>query len=349
MLRRESEICSVASLCLLFSMAEYLIPKPLPFCKLGLANLPLLLILSTWDWKSYLLVVLLKGIGSLCVGGTLFSPIALISLCGGFASAVMMKGIGSLARGHISLLGISVLGALSSNLAQIGTASLLVYGTSIWLVAPLLCAIGFASSLILAILANSCHSHGLFPSERALPSLPDKKGHPLPFFLLLATLLLLLFEKEPKKLASVWLLLLMAQKAAGKRIRLAYPLMLLCSLLFLSLFTPTGTILWSWGPFSLGTLSLYSSLQKGLRLICMVTLSQSLVVLLPPLHLGFFRMLSLTLSLLGTYEVPHKGMKVKEIVSSLFSPREKEKVNFSPSHPKLISLFAILSLCVLAL
>jgi len=346
MSRRDEEICSVASLCLLFSMAEYLIPKPLPFCKLGLANLPLLLILSRWDWGGYLLVVTLKLLGSLLVGGTLFSPIALITASGGIASALAMKGLDSLCKERISFVGISVMGALASNLVQLASASLLVYGTSIWAVAPLLCSIGLASGIILGFLAMACERQGLVPAEVPLPLLARKESHPVAFSLLALAILCLCFEPRPFRLLLVWMLLLVAQKGAGRRIHLTYPLVLLFSLLLLSLFEPVGKILWSWGPFTLASLSLVTALRKGLRLICMVTASQSMVGLMPHIPGRFFRLLSETLAALGTYQLPRKGQKPMEVVRNLFSGTRQEASVPRKAHPLLISVMCILAIAL---
>ncbi len=346
MSRRDEEICGVASLCLLFSMAEYLIPKPLPFFKLGLANLPLLLILSSWDWGGYLLVVLLKLLGSLLVGGTLFSPIALITASGGIASALVMKGLEGLCRKRISFVGISVMGALASNLVQLASASLLVYGTSIWAVAPLLCSIGLASGIILGLLAMACEKQGLVPAEVVPPSLARREAHPIAFSLLALATFCLCFEPRPFRLFLIWMLLLAAQKGAGKRIHLVYPLALLFSLLFLSLFDPVGKILWNWGPFTLASMSLVTALRKGLRLICMVTASQSMVGLMPHIPGRFFRLLSETLATLGTYQLPQKGQKPMDVVQDLFSGTRREASAPRKTHPLLISVMCILAIAL---
>ncbi|MBQ3650093.1 MAG: Gx transporter family protein, partial [Treponema sp.] len=49
-----------ASLCLYLSAIEYAIPKPLPFLRLGLANLPILLGLEVFPVATVLLLTLLK-------------------------------------------------------------------------------------------------------------------------------------------------------------------------------------------------------------------------------------------------------------------------------------------------
>ena len=327
-------------------MAEYLIPKPLPFCKLGLANLPLLLILSSWDWTSYLQVVFLKILGSLWVGGTLFSPIALIAASGGIASALVMKGLFRLCGKHISLLGISVMGALASNLVQIEAAALLVYGPSIRVAAPLFCLIGLASSIALGLIANACKRRGLGPSPVEIPSFRAQASHPVTFLLLAMVLLFLTLETKPLRLLCIWILLLGAQKGAGKKIRLGYPLMLLLSLVFLSLLFPTGKVLWSWGPFTLSSLALSSALGKGLRLICMTSASQSMTTVMPSIPFRGFRLLSETLAVLGTLQLPQRGEKPMQALKTLFSGTRKAPRETRKTHPLLIG---ILSLCAIVM
>ena len=65
---------------------EYIIPKPLPFMRLGLANLPVLIGLETLAPPAFLLLVLLKVIGQALIMGTLFSHIFILSFCGSIAS-----------------------------------------------------------------------------------------------------------------------------------------------------------------------------------------------------------------------------------------------------------------------
>ncbi|NBK25683.1 MAG: heptaprenyl diphosphate synthase, partial [Spirochaetia bacterium] len=50
MSRTERKIAFVAAATLLLSTLEYLIPKPLPFLRLGLANLPILLVLDIFTF-----------------------------------------------------------------------------------------------------------------------------------------------------------------------------------------------------------------------------------------------------------------------------------------------------------
>jgi heptaprenyl diphosphate synthase len=61
-----------AALALFFSIVELLIPKPIPFFRIGLANLPLLVALTFLSRKDFVLLVLLKIMGQALVGGRFF-------------------------------------------------------------------------------------------------------------------------------------------------------------------------------------------------------------------------------------------------------------------------------------
>jgi len=136
-----------AALCLFLSSIEYLIPKPLPFLRLGLSNLPLLLTLDLLPPGPFLLLLGLKAAGQGLVQGSLFSVTFLFSAAGTLAGGAIMYG----AR---HLVGISVLGALSSNLAQLALASLLVFGPYAWVIAPPFLAVGLATSTVLGFAAQ---------------------------------------------------------------------------------------------------------------------------------------------------------------------------------------------------
>ena len=70
------------ALCFFLSTIEYMIPKPLPFLRLGLANIPILLAIDILPLPAYSVLVLLKILGQGLIGGTLFSYIFLFSAAG---------------------------------------------------------------------------------------------------------------------------------------------------------------------------------------------------------------------------------------------------------------------------
>ncbi|MBQ1795987.1 MAG: Gx transporter family protein, partial [Treponema sp.] len=79
-----------ASLCLYLSAIEYAIPKPLPFLRLGLANLPILLGLEVFPVATVLLLTLLKILLQAFISGTFFSYVFVFSLAGTLASSFAM-------------------------------------------------------------------------------------------------------------------------------------------------------------------------------------------------------------------------------------------------------------------
>jgi uncharacterized membrane protein len=147
-------VALAAALCLFLSSIEYLIPKPLPFLRLGLANLPLLACLDLLPAGPFFLLLLLKALGQGIVQGSLFSVIFLFSAAGTLASGALMFGTRRLLGRRMSLIGISVLGALASNLTQLALAGWIAFGPSAWLIAPPFLAVGLVSSAVLGVLAQ---------------------------------------------------------------------------------------------------------------------------------------------------------------------------------------------------
>ena len=157
---RERFIAFFASLCLFLSAVEYAIPKPLPFMRIGLANLPLIMSLLVFRRRETLLLAALKVLAQALISGTLFSYVLLFSACGTFASVLTMMALytgfqkGRERRGKRALvgpLGITVAGSLANNLAQLLLARLFLFGEGTRYIAPLLLGTGFVSGIVLGI------------------------------------------------------------------------------------------------------------------------------------------------------------------------------------------------------
>jgi len=152
--RRSEVVAFLGALCLFLSAIEYMIPKPIPFLRVGIANLPILLSLDILPVPLLLLVVLLKVIGQGIIGGTLVSYVFLFSAAGSFASALAMLGVRRVFGTRIGLVGVGVLGALFSNTAQILLARWLIFGEGAWLIAPPFLALGTVTATVLGIFAQ---------------------------------------------------------------------------------------------------------------------------------------------------------------------------------------------------
>lgn len=151
---RLETIAFMGALCLFFSTIEYLFPKPFPFFRLGLANLPVLITIKLFTPSYVFLLVLLKVLGHGLINGTLASYVFLFSTAGSFASALVMLSAFLLCRDRISLLGISVFGALASNVVQIFLSVTFIFGRSAWIIAPPFMALGAASGVVVGLFAE---------------------------------------------------------------------------------------------------------------------------------------------------------------------------------------------------
>lgn len=181
----------LGALCLFLSVLEYLIPKPPPliFFRLGLANIPILLAMPALSFGEFLLLLVLKVLGQAIVNGTLASYVFLFSAGGTLASGLVMWILGRGFRGLASPLGLSVAGAMASNLVQVVLGMAFIFGSTAWIIAPLFMSLGLVSGILTglftlhfsrtshwyaAFLSPGAHGGGRLPVHRDnLPVMPE--------------------------------------------------------------------------------------------------------------------------------------------------------------------------------
>ncbi|MCE5256991.1 MAG: Gx transporter family protein [Spirochaetaceae bacterium] len=144
----------LGAFCFFLSSIEYMLPKPLPFMRLGIANLPILLAVDILPFPWYMLLAIVKVIGMSLISGTLFSFVALFSLAGTMIAALVMWSARKLGGKYISQIGVSVLGAISSNAIQIILARYVAFGEAALLIAPVFIAMGLLTGLALGLFAE---------------------------------------------------------------------------------------------------------------------------------------------------------------------------------------------------
>jgi heptaprenyl diphosphate synthase len=176
----------LGAFCLFLSTIEYLIPKPVPFMRIGIANLPLMLALDILPFGDFALLILIKVAGQGLVTGTLFSYILLFSLAGTFVSALSMYALRRLlGPERVGMTGISVTGALLSNGAQLVLARFFIFGPSVRYIVPPFLAMGVITGTILGILCErfirKSRWHGRQTSLRTgEDAAPEEKESPAP-------------------------------------------------------------------------------------------------------------------------------------------------------------------------
>ncbi|MCL2191546.1 MAG: Gx transporter family protein [Treponema sp.] len=152
---RRKTLALLGALCFFLSAVEYLVPKPLPFMRIGLANMPLLLALNVLGARDFFLLVVLKVLGQGLIGGTFLSFIFLFSIAGTFTSATAMFALGRMpGRRHLGFAGIGCAGAMVSNGVQLLLARHLVFGEAVRYLAPPFLAAGLVAGVTLGIVCE---------------------------------------------------------------------------------------------------------------------------------------------------------------------------------------------------
>ncbi len=189
------QIARLSALTLIFSYAELLIPRVLPFFRLGLGNAALLMGLACGlTFPAFMLLSLVKAVAANLMAGTLFSPFFLVSFAQSLVSALIMFGLfragrpgvsrENRSRRLLSLYGISICGAAASALVQIALSSLYL-GQGTWsLLGPMLLfnlVSGTVTALLAEFLGNANEGGGSLPLARtSLLATPSSGGRPPP-------------------------------------------------------------------------------------------------------------------------------------------------------------------------
>ena len=168
----------LGAFCFFLSAVEYMLPKPLPFMRLGIANLPILLAVDILPFRWYLVLAVVKVIGMSLISGTLFSYIALFSMAGTMAAALAMWALRRAGGRFISQIGVSIAGAMISNASQIFIARYLVFRETAWLIAPLFLAMGLATGAGLGLFAEHFSRISKWYAMAASLPLPEREAAP---------------------------------------------------------------------------------------------------------------------------------------------------------------------------
>ncbi len=117
---------------------ESLIPRPLPWIKPGLSQIATLIALYVYGWRESLAVVVLRvGLAALLTG-SFAGPGFWLALPAGVTAALVMAAARAAAGRHLSIAGVSMIGALTHNLIQLALVRLFyVRNSEIWTLLPM--------------------------------------------------------------------------------------------------------------------------------------------------------------------------------------------------------------------
>jgi heptaprenyl diphosphate synthase len=144
---------------------ESLLPSPVPWLRLGLANIITLITLLLYGLKPAIMVTLIRVILVSLFTGTFLGPAFILSLAGGMSSALSMGIIVSLSPVLFSTVGLSIIGAFFHNITQLFLAYFLFVQRieAILLITPFIILLGtltgtingFISDILMKNLKNS--------------------------------------------------------------------------------------------------------------------------------------------------------------------------------------------------
>jgi len=139
---------------MILSFIESMLPIPFiaPGAKLGLANIITLAAIYLLTFKQATAVVLLRVILTATTFGSLSS--FLYSLAGGVLSLLIMAALLKVFRNEISLIGVSVAGAVAHNLGQVFVAALIIHNVLILTYLPILLIVAIPTGIFVGIVSK---------------------------------------------------------------------------------------------------------------------------------------------------------------------------------------------------
>ncbi len=107
------------------------LPLPVPGIKLGLANIVSLVVIAIYGWQDAFFVAILRVLIGSLFGGAFLGPAFAMSISGALISTAVMAFVFRFWQPPFSIVGVSVIGAVVHNLAQILVAALVVVSSSL--------------------------------------------------------------------------------------------------------------------------------------------------------------------------------------------------------------------------
>lgn len=274
MLSRD-RISRLAALSLFLSAVELFIPRFLPFFRLGLSNIPILMALDL-NPLSFLALCVIKGIGTSYTAGNLFSVFAIISLLQSICSGLVMYGTARVFKSGISRYGVSLFGALTSTLVQIALAALYAgRGTLAFL--PIMLILSFPAAILTAYLSEKIPE-----PDAKIPEMSGEKESRLAIILFILSSAAMMMTTEIILLLPSLALAFILQYLTGRKIKLLPHLSMLLFMVLSSLLVPHGKVLFSIFSYPVTEGSLADGISKGLRLSGGVALSQAFSTMRTP-------------------------------------------------------------------
>ena len=152
--RRSTRIGLLAAAAVVLFVFEGLAPRPLPWMKLGLGNLPVMLALLSYGPLAALAVSVLKLFIGGVLSGSLANPAFFIGAGAGMCSWLVMSVARALGRSIFSAVGLGIWGALTHQLTQLAIAFIYIGQWGMWTLLPVALLGGLISGILIGLLAH---------------------------------------------------------------------------------------------------------------------------------------------------------------------------------------------------
>ena len=135
---------------------EAFIPTPVPWLRLGLANIITLTTLCLYGLRAGMTVTLTRVFVRSLLAGTFLGPAFVMSLGGGVVSTLVMWVMYSVFKRHLGIVSLSVFGALTHNIVQLFLAYFLFVRRieAILIVSPIILFFGLITGIFNGIITN---------------------------------------------------------------------------------------------------------------------------------------------------------------------------------------------------
>ena len=151
-IQKLTRVAILITFALVIHTVEAAIPVPIliPGAKLGLANIITLLAFTLYGFKLAMLVTIVRTVMGSIFAGNIFGFGFFLSIAGGvFSTLAMALGIWFWRRNQISLITVSIIGAVVHNTAQVSMASILIQNINLLkLYLPLLLVLAVPTGLL---------------------------------------------------------------------------------------------------------------------------------------------------------------------------------------------------------
>jgi heptaprenyl diphosphate synthase len=117
--RRSAYLGVLVAMAVALNVLERSLPSPLPWVRLGLANLLTLIAILTVGWRAGFVVTLLRVVIASLLFGGFFGPSFMLSLGGGLTATAVMSLMSRWVWVFYSPLAVSVAGAFAHGFAQV--------------------------------------------------------------------------------------------------------------------------------------------------------------------------------------------------------------------------------------